>query len=186
MNTDVTIKKIAVIGPESTGKSSLCEGLAAHYGTVWVREYAREYLQQNGTEYKFEDLYHIAQGQLKAEDTALHELADAFRHSKKSVPLFSDTDLHVIKIWSEFVFNKCDNRILTEISKRKYDLYLLCNTDLPWVKDELREYPDIETREKLFLYYKEEMAAQKTPWVIISGLNQERLQSAIRAVNSVL
>jgi nicotinamide riboside kinase len=88
-----------------------------------------------------------------------------------------------MKVWSEFVFNKCDNRILTQISKRKYDLYLLCNTDLPWVKDNLREYPDLESREKLFHHYKEQMTEQHVPWAIISGDYEERLAMAVKAVD---
>ena len=89
----------------------------------------------------------------------------------------------MIKVWSEFVFNKIDNRILTAISERKYDLYLLCDVDLPWIKDELREYPDLAVREKLFHYYREEMIEQKTPWVIIRGKYEERLAAAITAVD---
>jgi nicotinamide riboside kinase len=100
--------------------------------------------------------------------------------------VFIDTDMIVIQVWSEYVFNKCDNRILTTIANRKYDLYLLCNIDAPWVKDNLREYPDLETREKLFYYYKEIMVNQNVPWQIISGNYEERLQNAIGFVNNIL
>lgn len=174
------LKKIVVIGPESTGKSSLCEGLASYFNTNWVKEYAREYLIKYGTGYSFEDLYTIAQGQLKIEDEASLAIND------KSKPLIIDTDMQVMKVWSEFVFGKCDNRILTTISKRQYNLYLLCNIDLPWVKDELREYPDLQTREKLFHHYKQAMVMQDVPWKIISGQGEERLQIAIEAVKEVL
>lgn len=187
------IKKIVIIGPESTGKSTLCTQLAEHYNTQWVPEYAREYLLKHGTNYKYEDIYTIAEGQLKGEDAIIKKL----QHPKPSTlnllpstpnpqPIFIDTDLHVIKVWSEFVFNKCDNRILTQIAKRQYDLYLLCNTDPPWVKDELREYPDLETREKLYHYYKETMINQPVPWVEISGNYEERLHKAIDAVNQIM
>ena len=180
-----SIKKIVVIGPESTGKSMLCEQLAAHYNTRWVKEYAREYLLEHGADYAFDDLYTIAQGQLFNEEKAVNEMQKISSSEKKDNLLFIDTDLYVIKIWSEFVFNKCDNRILTEISKRKYDLYLLCNIDLPWVKDELREYPDIEVRKKLFHYYHEVLTEQKVPWIIISGNYEERLAHALKAVNKI-
>ena len=187
------LKKIVVIGPESTGKSTLCAQLAEHYKTKWVPEYAREYLLKHGTNYKYEDLYTIANGQIKGEENIINYMM----HSQLSTlnlqpstlnptPVFIDTDLHVIKVWSEFVFNKCDNRILTQIASRHYDLYLLCNTDPPWVKDELREYPDPEIREKLYYYYKETMINQPVPWVEISGNYEERLQKAIEAVNSDL
>ena len=179
------IKKIVVLGPESTGKSTLCEQLAAHYQSIWVREYAREYLERNGTAYSFEDLYKIAEGQIAGEEKAVMEL-NLQPSTVSFQPLFIDTDLHVIKVWSEFVFNRTDNRILNGIAKREYDLYLLCDTDLPWVNDELREYPDPATRKKLFHYYKEEMAEQTRPWVIINGNYEERLQAAIAAVDAVI
>jgi nicotinamide riboside kinase len=79
------------------------------------------------------------------------------------IPLFIDTDMYVMKVWCEFVFGKCHRYVLDQIVKRKYDLYLLCNTDLPWVKDELREYPDLKTREKLFYIYKDIMVNQMYP-----------------------
>ncbi len=179
------VKKIVVIGPESTGKSSLCKALAEHYKTIWVKEFAREYLEKNGTQYTFENLYEIAAGQIKGEDIAMEQMKNV--HEKCiETPLFIDTDLHVIKIWSEFVFNKCDNSILTLITKQQYDLYLLCDVDLPWVNDNLREYPDLKVRQKLFHYYKEEMAAQKIPWKIISGNYDERTVAAIKFIDQHL
>lgn len=219
METKSQIKKIVIIGPESTGKSTLCGQLAAHYNTVWVREYAREYLEKNGTAYTFEDLYEIAKGQITGEErtTTDHRrttngkttdnrqmtnevpTTDNRQPTTENTndlnlqpstfnfePIFIDTDLYVMKVWSEFVFNKCDNRILTAITKRKYDLYLLCNTDLPWVADDLREYPDLESREKLFHHYKEQMTEQYVPWVIISGGYEERFRTAVAAVDLLI
>ena len=177
------LKKIVAIGPESTGKSSLCTQLAEHFKTKWVPEYAREYLMTNGTSYQYEDLLKIANGQIEGEETIYNDLTQL--PASNSHLLFIDTDLTVIKVWSEFVFNKCDNKILTQIAKRPYDLYLLCNIDLPWVKDELREYPDLESREKLYHYYKDLLINQHTAWVDISGNHDERLQKAIKAVNKL-
>jgi len=174
------IKKIVAIGPESTGKSTLCAQLAEHFKTVWVPEYARRYLLENGTSYSVEDLFTIAKGQLQGEEEIINR-----QQPTKPFPVFIDTDLQVIKVWSEFVFNTCDNRILTAIAERQYDLYLLCNIDLPWVKDELREYPDLETREKLYHYYKETMINQPVPWVDINGDTGERFQKAINAVEKL-
>lgn len=172
-------KKIVVIGPESTGKSTLCEQLAAHYKTVWVKEYAREYLLKNGTQYSFENLLDIAKGQLLLEDTAAASLTTHYS------PLIIDTDMYVMKVWCEFVFEKCHHWILNRLVERKYDLYLLCNTDLPWVKDELREYPDLIRREKLYHHYKDAMINQAVPWVNISGNYEERLQKAIAAIDVI-
>ena len=171
------LKKIVVLGPESTGKSTLCEALSKAYDTIWCEEYAREYLSKNGTDYTFDNLLTIAKGQIANEERATKK---AIEQNKSH--LIIDTDMYVMKVWSEFVFNKCDKFILDEITKRKYDLYLLCNVDLPWVKDELREYPELETREKLFHIYKNILVNQATPWSLIRGSNEERLIKAIRAV----
>lgn len=177
-----SIKKIVVIGPESTGKSTLCTQLANHYQTLWCAEFAREYLLKNGKDYTFEDLATIAKGQLALEDkytTAVKNL----HPQKLNAKLFIDTDMYVMKVWCEFVFGKCHNFILDEIVNRKYDLYLLCNIDLPWVKDELREYPDENIRKQLFNIYKDLLINQPTPWVEINGTNEQRLQKAIAAVD---
>lgn len=173
------LKKIVIIGPESTGKSTLCQQLAAHYNTIWVKEFAREYLLTNGTGYTFENLLDIAKGQLQLEDTATASLLTPYS------PLIIDTDMYVMKVWCEFVFEKCHHWILNRIVERKYDLYLLCNTDLPWVKDELREYPDLVSREKLYHHYKDALLNQNVPWVNISGGYEERLQKAISAVDNL-
>jgi NadR type nicotinamide-nucleotide adenylyltransferase len=182
------IKKIVVIGPESTGKSTLCQQLAAHYNTLWCPEYAREYLLKHGTNYTYDNLLTIAKGQI-----ALEEKSESGVKSRPDSPftihdslLFVDTDMYVMKVWCEFVFGKSHRFILDQIEKRKYDLYLLCNVDLPWVKDELREYPDLETREKLYLIYKDIMTNQTVPWEDISGNYEERFQKAIVAVDKLL
>jgi nicotinamide riboside kinase len=90
-----------------------------------------------------------------------------------------------MKVWCEFVFGKCHSWILDQIAKRKYDLYLLCNIDLPWVKDELREYPNLESRRQLFNIYKTIMTNQPVPWAEISGNNDERLHKAIKAISDL-
>ncbi len=192
------IKKIVVIGPESTGKSTLCEKLAAHYNTLWVPEYAREYLEKHGTDYTYEDLLAIAKGQIELEErissklkvqSSKFKVQNPTRNSQptinhqRSTSLFIDTDMHVMKVWAEYVFNNCHNWILNRIAERQYDLYLLCDVDLPWIEDKLREYPDEGIRKKLFYFYKESMASQSTPWHIISGTYKQRLQQAIDVIN---
>ncbi len=174
------LKKIVIIGPESTGKSSLCTQLASHYKTDWVKEYAREYLLENGTAYTFENLLEVAKGQIELEETAIENMLQS-----DTGLLFIDTNMYVMKVWCEFVFEKCHHWILNTIVERKYDLYLLCNIDLPWVKDELREYPDLVTREKLYHYYKDIILNQQVPWIDICGNYEERLQKAIDAVNEL-
>jgi NadR type nicotinamide-nucleotide adenylyltransferase len=190
--------KVVVIGPESTGKSSLCELLAQHYNTQWCPEFAREYLLTHGTDYTFDDLLYVAKGQLAMEEEYIQSLVrnsesgvlssqhDSELRTKNSSLLFIDTDMYVMKVWCEFVFGKCHKWVLEQIVNKNYDLYLLCSTDLPWVKDELREYPDLKTRDTLYHIYKDIMINQPTPWADISGNHDERLQKAIKAVDQLI
>ena len=183
------LKKIVIIGPESTGKSTLCEQLAKHYDSLWCPEYAREYLLAHGKKYDYDDLLTIAKGQIAWEDEYIKSARSNPTHSPLATHhslLFIDTDMYVMKVWCEFVFGKCHHYILDQIAGRKYDLYLLCNTDLPWLKDELREYPDLKTRERLYHIYKDIMINQEVPWIEISGNNEARLLKTIAAVDLLL
>jgi nicotinamide riboside kinase len=210
------LKKIVIIGPESTGKSTLCRLLAEHYQTVWCPEYARAYLLEQGTNYTFNDLLTIAKGQLALEEEYVQKmkgklLLDDSRgridlgggtrddrrwtiddiHSEKKERLkypllFLDTDMYVMKVWCEYVFNQCHFFILEKILEQRFDMYLLCNIDLPWVKDELREYPDLKSRAELYHMYKDILINQMVPWVDISGNYEERFSAAIKAVDALL
>ena len=192
-----TIKKFVVIGPESTGKSTLCSQLAEHYHTTWVREYAREYLEKNGMDYTYDNLLTIAKGQIELEEAISYQQSaisfqpmaplNSVAHGSQlaahsSQLLFIDTDMYVMKVWCEYVFDKCHNWVLNRIAERKYDGYLLCNTDLPWVSDQLREYPDVEIRNRLYHFYKDCMVNQSLPWVNISGSYEERLEKAVNFI----
>ncbi|MEY3350074.1 MAG: hypothetical protein RIQ50_185 [Bacteroidota bacterium] len=181
-----SVIKIVVIGPESTGKSSLCATLADHYSTIWCREYAREYLLQHGMDYTYEDLQTIAKGQLALEDQAVAECIQHHRNPLQHRILFLDTDMYVMKVWCEFVFGKCHPLILNQIVQRKYDGYLLCKPDLPWIKDELREYPDPTTREKLYHIYKDLLANQSTPWYEVHGEGEQRSDAAVQWIDRLL
>jgi nicotinamide riboside kinase len=94
--------------------------------------------------------------------------------------------MYVMKVWCEFVFGKCHLWILDQVVKRKYDLYLLCNTDLPWMKDELREYPDLASRQKLYRMYKDIMVNQNLPWVEVKGNYEQRLETAVAGIEKYL
>jgi NadR type nicotinamide-nucleotide adenylyltransferase len=184
------LKKIVIIGPESTGKSTLCQQLSQQFNTLWCPEFARNYLLQYGKNYTYDDLLTIAKGQLQQEDEYKEkvergQMADDSQQSTVNRYLFIDTDMYVMKVWCEFVFGKCHQWILDRITERKYDLYLLCKPDLPWIKDELREYPDEARRIKLYHFYKDLLLNQSTPWVEISGSYDERLQKAIAAVDKL-
>lgn len=181
--------KVVIIGPESTGKSTLCTQLAEYFDTVWCPEFAREYLLKNGMQYTYDDLLVIAKGQLEKEDAYVNQVLQQTENASGSFfnqpLLFIDTDMYVMKVWCEFVFGSCHQWILEQIVDRKYDLYLLCNVDLPWQKDELREYPDLATREKLYHMYKDIMVNQSVPWVDISGNYEERFAKAVSAVKAL-
>jgi len=166
---------------------------------MWCPEYAREYLLKNGTKYSYDDLLTIAKGQIELEEKYESSLGSSesgaqSQHSKTNSALrtpnlqllFIDTNMYVMKVWCEFVFGKCHQYILDQIAKRKYDLYLLCNIDLPWTHDELREYPDLERRQKLYGMYKDLMINQPVPWAEISGNSEQRLNKAIKTVNSLI
>lgn len=189
------LKKVAIIGPESTGKSTLCKELAEHYDTLWCPEFAREYLLKHGMNYSYDDLLTIAKGQVALEEE--YEARSRRSEASNRQPatgnllsphslLFIDTEMYVMKVWCEFVFGKCHRFILDQIVTRKYDLYLLCNIDLPWIKDELREYPDLERRKQLYAIYKDILVNQSTPWVDISGDYEARLKKAINAVDHLI
>ncbi|MFO8129851.1 MAG: ATP-binding protein [Bacteroidales bacterium] len=167
------IKRIAITGPESTGKSDLARKLAEHYGTTWVREFARDYLEALERPYEEHDMLFIAKNQLLSE--------------KKKMPqarkfLFCDTEPIVIKIWSEVKYERCHPWILEKIKQHPYDLYLLCDVDLPWEEDPLREHPD--KRKYLFRLYYNELNNRNLPFYIVSGSGDQRLKNAIKAIEN--
>lgn len=169
------VKRVVVIGPECTGKSELSAVLAEAYDTLWVKEYAREYLDQLGHAYGPNDLNLIARGQAARED----EMA-----MSANGLLICDTDLYVIKVWSNFKYGYCDQEILDMIAARKYDLYLLTYIDIPWMSDPLREHPD--QREELYSIYLREMENQPVPFVEVKGDRQQRRMIATNAIDSML
>jgi len=169
------VKKVCVIGPECTGKSDLAQFLANHFQTPCVDEYARAYLNKLGRAYDQMDLLKIAHGQLRMEDEWVYEANKL---------LICDTNLIVIKVWSEHKFGNCDPDILKKIAERKYDLYLLTNIDIPWVDDPQREHPD--KREHFWKIYQEEVAKTGVPFVEISGEREERRKKALEAISNTL
>ncbi|MGN6509203.1 MAG: AAA family ATPase [Chitinophaga sp.] len=171
------MKRIVVIGPESTGKSTLSEQLAAHFHTEWVREYARGYLENLGRPYEQHDLLQIAEGQLQLEDETAARAKDL---------IICDTDLQVIRVWSEAKYGECDPRILQMIAQREYDRYLLTYIDIPWADDPLREHPLPSEREYFYNIYREIVMNAGIPWAEIKGDYDERLKMAVEAVEGIM
>ena len=168
------VRRVAIIGPECTGKTDLARFLASHYQTTWVPEFARTYLERLDRPYIKKDLTTIARGQLKAENS-IAEQATRF--------VFCDTNLVVMKIWSEFKYGSCDPEILTLIKQQKYDLHLLTDVDLPWEDDPLREHP--HKRQELFDLYKGHLENTQTKYTIIRGNYDSRRTEALQAVAKI-
>ena len=166
------VKKIAITGPESTGKSNLAKQLAEYFQTVFVPEFARDYINNLPRPYIQDDILHIAENQLSDERKTI---VNASRF------LFCDTDLIVTKIWSLHKYNNCHPWILEQIEKNPYDLYLLCDIDLPWEFDDQREHPNL--RPYFFNWYKKELEHYGFPYSIVSGEGVQRIQNAIHIIN---
>lgn len=175
MSESSGIKRVAIIGPECTGKSDLTQYLASYFQTVWVPEFARQYLDELGRQYNYDDLRLIAEGQLELEDKMA---------TQANRVLFCDTNLYVIKVWSEFVFQKIEPQILEDIRTRVYDLYLLTYVDIPWEADPLREHP--HKRDVLYDIYLGEMKKQDVLFLEIKGERNLRRQTAVDAVQKLL
>jgi NadR type nicotinamide-nucleotide adenylyltransferase len=169
------IIKIAVTGPESTGKSTLSAQLAETFNTLWVPEYAREYLSKNGGNYQEPDLLAIARGQQENE-RLLEEKANTL--------LICDTEMIVIKIWSMVKYGQCHPDIIRKLESQNYSHYLLCNTDIPWQEDPLREHPYF--REELFTMYEQELKRQHFPYTVIHGNEKSRLFQAWDIINQLM
>lgn len=174
------VVKVVLFGPESTGKTTLSEQLARHYKTVWVPEYAREYLQNKwNNERKTcepEDLLPIAIGQIKLENE-LSKLATNV--------LICDTDLLETKVYSEtYYLGHCDPILEKYALKNKYDLYFLTYIDVPWTGDDLRDRPD--DRETMFDYFRSTLKKYNRPYIILKGDKKTRLKEAINHIDKLL
>ena len=169
------VKRICIFGPESTGKSILAARLASHYRTVHVSEYARGLIELQGDAFTYEDIDFIARGQIASED-ALARQANRI--------LICDTDLITTSIWSDVFFGDCHQWILDEADRRKYDLYLLMDIDVPWVDDPQRYLPD--ARREFLDRCRMELERRNRPYVLISGDWEERYQKACRAIDDLI
>ena len=163
----MNLLKIIVIGPESSGKTTLCNELSKHFNLPFSKEYAREYLENLNSNYTQDDLLKIAKGQLQTEN-GLQLL---------------DTDLITLKIWSQYKYGSCDNWILTQIEKQKTEnrFYLLCSPDIPWQADKQRENPN--DREEIFKIYKQELDDLEHTYFIVDGKN--RMKNSILKISSI-
>ena len=166
---------MALTGPESCGKTTLAKQLTTYFHGALVLEYARQYLEKTQGKYEFDDLEKIARGQV-----------DLLQQTMLLHPniIFTDTELTVIKIWSEFKYHKIAPWIQDQYEKQNIDLYLLCRPDLPWEDDPLRESKN--DRQEIFELYLKKLDEMKRNYRIVSGKGEKRQQIAIEWVKELL
>ncbi|HNV96159.1 MAG TPA: ATP-binding protein [Bacteroidales bacterium] len=157
-----------IIGPESTGKTTLCKQLAEHFKGIWIPEYARFYVEQIKRPYTYDDVIHIAQKQIETEESIKVNPTDY---------LFFDTDLIITKVWLLHVYKQCPEWIDVFLKNAYRKSYFLCYPDLPWEFDPVRENPHL--REYLFNWYKKELIYYGFNYFIINGTEQQRLNNAL-------
>lgn len=165
--------KVAITGPESSGKTTLSESLAAYFDVNWVPEFARKYLISRGGSYTKKDLDYIAKGQF-----------EAMKNTPQEPLVFFDTDLFVLKVWYEYKYNQLSPVISELLDQQEVDLYLLCKPDLSWEEDPLRENPN--DRDVLYGLYLDAMKEKGVTFTIISGLPEERIEHAIATVKTLM
>jgi NadR type nicotinamide-nucleotide adenylyltransferase len=168
--------RVALTGAECTGKTTLAGELAAHYGTLWVREYARDYVDQQRRALTSADVEPIARGQLAAEEA----LARAERRI-----VIQDTDLVSTLVYSRHYYGACPDWIADAARERLANLYLLLHPDVPWIADGLqRDRP--ETREEIHRLFEGTLRSLGARVVPVRGSWNERRAAAFRAVDELL
>ncbi len=171
------MKTIAIIGPESSGKTTLCQSLAEHFHAPWVPEYGRTYLENLERDINADDLVRIAMGHTS-------EIARTRQFANEL--LFIDTDIANIKIWSELQYDYCDPDLLQLWQEERHDFYLLNTPDLEWEPDPLRQFPDLQSREMLFLVYEQDLKMRDLPYGIVTGDGAKRWKTAVELVEAQL
>ncbi len=165
------ILRIALIGPESSGKTTLAEQLANHFQTIWIPEFARDYVAELNRPYTYEAVLFCIQQQQLLEDEGL---------KKANRLLFADTELILHKIWLWDVFKKYPPELDIEINKHQYDLYLLTSPDLPFVHDPVRENP--HRRGYFFNLYEQELIKRGFNYSVLNDSGSARLKNAIEVI----
>jgi len=164
-------RTICLHGPESTGKSTLAPLLAARLGGVVVGEYGREYAESRGTAFTMPDLVAIGQEQARRAEAAGASGAD---------PLILDTDPLMTAVWADMLFGRRDPWFDTFTDTA--DLYLLFDTDLPWIDDGTRLFGTVGLRRRFFDLSQAELERRGLQWVLVGGQGDARLANALAAI----
>lgn len=165
--------RIAITGPESSGKTSFAQQLALLINGTFIPEYAREYLLNLNRVYNQTDLDNIAKGQLKLWEENRHEPI-----------VICDTEMLVMHIWSEVSYKNTSSTILQLLDNQQFDHYFLCSPDIPWEEDPLREHP--EMRDELFEYYLQKLIERNVPFTILQGSMENRTVAALKAISHLI
>ena len=176
--------RVVLFGAESTGKSTLAERLAARFCAPWSTEYVREYWDSHDGVITAADLDAIARGQCAAEDAAQARAED-----DGAGVVFHDTDLLTCTIWDDLLFpGACPEWARTEAARRARatDLFLFCDTDLPWAPDPQRCFPDEEGRAMCRRLFLAKLEATGARWTRVYGAAAEREARAAAAVELLL
>ena len=168
--------RIAVTGPECSGKSTLCSDLKKSLKAELVEEYARKFLENLGRVYVEKDLISIAEGQCR--------LIEAAAESGNE-HLISDTEMLVMYIWSKVKYGRVNESILQLLNNQKFDLYLLCKPDFDWEPDPLREHPIKDDREALYEQYKFFLEKNNLPFAVMEGSATSRLKKALKRIGTL-
>ena len=172
------VQRIAVYGPESTGKTQLAEKLAAHFQAPLVAEYAREFWDRHGV-ITLEDIPGIAREQWRREDELAARATDL---------LICDTEALTTVLWSDLLYGTCPDDVRRGADKRAqhYALYLLLDIDVPFAPDPQRCFPDPADREKCLRIWRGALERRNLPYQLIRGNWTEREAAAMAAVDHVL
>jgi NadR type nicotinamide-nucleotide adenylyltransferase len=167
--------KIAIVGPESTGKSTISSALAKHYQTVWVPEYARYYCEGLTAACTLQDELNMFYGQLALEKS-MEVVA-------KNNLLICDTTFMTVKIWSDHQLGETPKPVLDAIQAHSYDHYLLLKNDLPWEEDPLRDFKDMG--DYFMEVWRKELNNINASFVEVGGV-ENRLENAITEIDRFL
>lgn len=169
-------KIIVITGAESTGKSVLTKWLASYFNVSFIPEFAREYIEKLGRNYTYNDVEIIAKKQINQLET----------QKQSEYPyVFIDTWLIITKIWFEVVFGKIPTWLEKSIRETKIDLFLVCDTNLPWEPDPVRENGG-EQREILQSRYIKELESYNFKYKIVSGIGEKRFRAALKEVEKLI
>lgn len=177
-HTPKSVITVAILGAESTGKTTLCKDLAAHFDSLWVPEYMRIFLQAKWDNEKntctWDDLLPIAQGQIELENKLAKQ---TMQNSNKQNYLFCDTTLFELMVYAHWYYGDCPNELTNAALTHHYDFILLTEVDIPWVADDLRDSP--HERNSISASFKDQLHQHNKVYRHIGGNREQRVKQVV-------